>query len=85
MTTQTHEYEYVQILRGDFYSHASLYSPGSPAAGQIRIAWQPVVTVVTQQTTFDQNSMQFIEPVDMYNPGQINDKYLVFPKSNILV
>ncbi len=85
LTTQTHEYEYVQILRGDFYSNAYLYYPGSPGPGQIRVAWQPVVTVVTQQTTFDQNSLQFIEPVDMYNPGQSNDKYLVFPKSNILV
>jgi hypothetical protein len=43
------------------------------------------ITVVTNETTFDQDSMQFIQPVDMYNPGQINDKYLVFPKSNILV
>jgi hypothetical protein len=40
------------------------------------------------QTTFDQNSLKFIAPVDMYvgtlpNP-QIYDKYLVFPKRNIL-
>jgi hypothetical protein len=41
--------------------------------------------VVTDETTFDQGSVEFIEPVDMYNPGEINDKYLVFPKTNILV
>jgi hypothetical protein len=41
-----------------------------------------------RQTTFDQNSLKFIAPVDMYvgllpNP-QIYDKYLVFRKRNIL-
>jgi hypothetical protein len=40
--------------------------------------------VVTEETTFDQGSVEFIEPVDMYNPGETNDKYLVFPKTNIL-
>jgi len=40
------------------------------------------------QTVFDGNSLKFIEPVDMYvgtlsNP-QVYDKYLVFPKRNIL-
>lgn len=37
-----------------------------------------------QPTTFDQNSMMFIDPVDMYSSTQIYDKYLVFPKKNIL-
>jgi hypothetical protein len=41
-----------------------------------------------EPTIFDGNSLQFIDPVDMYvgtvsNP-QIYDKYLVFPKRNIL-
>ena len=37
------------------------------------------------ETLFDGGSVEFIEPVDMYNPGDSNDKYLVFPKTNILV
>jgi len=37
-----------------------------------------------QPTIFDQDSMQFIAPVDMYSNTQIYDKYLVFPKRNIL-
>ena len=41
-----------------------------------------------EQTIFDGNSLKFIAPVDMYvgtlpNP-QVYDKYLVFPKRNIL-
>jgi hypothetical protein len=35
-------------------------------------------------TTFDQNSMQFVVPVDMYNASDAYDKYLVFPHVNIL-
>jgi len=37
-----------------------------------------------ESTTFDQNSMQFTAPVDMYSSTQIYDKYLVFTKRNIL-
>jgi len=41
-----------------------------------------------QPTVFDGNSLQFIDPVDMYantlSEAQIYDKYLVFPKRNIL-
>lgn len=35
-------------------------------------------------TTFDQGSMRFIAPVDMYSNTQEYDKYLVFPKRTIL-
>jgi hypothetical protein len=37
-----------------------------------------------EPTIFDQNSMQFTAPVDMYSSTQIYDKYLVFTKRNIL-
>lgn len=37
------------------------------------------------ETTFDQTSLAFVEPVDMYDPTDTIDKYLVFPKQNILV
>ena len=35
-------------------------------------------------TTFDGNSLKFIEPVDMYSSTTEYDKYLVFPKRTIL-
>jgi hypothetical protein len=37
------------------------------------------------ETVFDGNSLKFITPVDMFDPTDTFDKYLVFPKSNILV
>ena len=36
-----------------------------------------------EPTTFDGNSLQFIDPVDMYSNTQAYDKYLLFPKQNI--
>jgi hypothetical protein len=44
-----------------------------------------VITVIGNETTFDEASMQFIAPVDMYDTSDALDKYLVFPKANILV
>jgi len=85
LVDQTQSNDYLQVSRGVQYRNAQLYRPAAPAVELTRVSWLPLVTVVTNETTFDQDSMQFIEPVDMYNPGQINDKYLVFPKSNILV
>jgi hypothetical protein len=35
-------------------------------------------------TTFDQNSLKFIAPVDMYSNTTAYDKYLVFPRRTIL-
>jgi len=35
-------------------------------------------------TTFDGNSLQFIDPVDMYSTSQAYDRYLLFPKQNII-
>jgi hypothetical protein len=35
-------------------------------------------------TIFDKGSMQFIEPVDMYTNTDIYNKYLMFPKQDII-
>ena len=85
LVDQTETNEFVQISQGTQYRSAQLYRPASPGIDLTRISWLPLPTVVTDETTFDQTSVEFIEPVDMYNPGDTNDKYLVFPKSNILV
>ena len=43
-----------------------------------------IEVVPGEQTVFDGGSLQFIAPVDMYSNTQEYDKYLVFPKRNIL-
>lgn len=85
LTTQTEENDYVQVLGGDFYRTAFLYYPTVPGDGLTLISWLFLLTIVTDETVFDQNSLKFIAPVDMYDPTDTYDKYLVFPKSNILV
>jgi hypothetical protein len=84
LTQQTVLNEYVQVTRGNQYRSAYLYYPGSPGAAYTRISWLPVPTLVTAETIFDGGSMAFEVPVDMYDPTDRLDKYLVFPKANIL-
>jgi hypothetical protein len=80
--------DYVQVTQGATYNTAQLYRPTSPGSGLELINWQSLITAITvigNETTFDQASMQFIDPVDMYDTSDALDKYLVFPKQNILV
>ena len=79
---------YVTVTQGAYYNTAQLYRPTAPGPGFTLISWLPLITSITvvgDQTTFDQDSMQFIAPVDMYTTSDALDKYLVFPKANILV
>jgi hypothetical protein len=85
LTTQTQIDEYVQVLEGSFYRTAFLYYPSTPGEGLTEVSWLFLPTILTQETVFDDNSLKFITPVDMYDPTDTYDKYLVFPKSNILV
>jgi hypothetical protein len=81
---QTEENDFVQVQRGNFYRSAQLRYPTSPASGLTQISWVPLETVVTTETVFDEGSVSFVEPVDMYDPSDSEDKYLVYPKTNIL-
>jgi hypothetical protein len=79
---------FVQVTQGATYNTAQLYRPTAPGSGLSLINWQSLITVITvigNETTFDEASMQFIAPVDMYDTSDALDKYLVFPKANILV
>ena len=84
-TQLTAETQYVQINRGQQYTGQQLYYPTSPAQGYTVVAWIDVPASNSTETTFDGASMAFNEPVDMYDPTDRDDKYLVFPKANILV
>jgi hypothetical protein len=84
-TTQTAETQYVQIQRGTSFVGQQLYYPTSPVEGYTVVNWVQVPESNADETTFDQGSMAFQEPLDMYDPTDRYDKYLVFPKTNILV
>lgn len=87
--TQTVTNDYITTSQGQKYTGGTyLYRPGAAPQDLAFVKWLPLITattVVSTETIFDQGSLQFIEPVDMYDPTDRNDKYLVFPKANILV
>ena len=66
---------------GDTYTNVS----GTNVTGTGSGATWDIQVVAGVQTRFDGGSMQFIAPVDMYSNTQEYDKYLVFPRRNILV
>jgi hypothetical protein len=80
--------DFVLSNQGQKYANGTyLYRPQSAQPGLTRVNWQTltnVAPVVTDETLFDDGSVQWVEPVDMYDPTDRNDKYLVFPKVNIL-
>jgi hypothetical protein len=89
LETQTVTDDYITSTQGArFAAGTALYRPAAAAENLTRVNWQPLIsnaTVVTSETIFDMGSLQFIEPVDMYDTSDQYDKYLVFPKPNILV
>jgi hypothetical protein len=66
---------------GDVYYNVA----GTNVTGTGTGATWDIQVVPGQQTVFDGNSLKFIAPVDMYSNTQVYDKYLVFPRRNILV
>ena len=85
---QTVTNDFVASTQGLRYSGGTLlYRPGTPQQDLTRVNWQPLITattIISAETTFDFGSVQYIEPVDIYDPTDARDKYLVFPKTNIL-
>jgi hypothetical protein len=83
---QTAATQFVQVQRGRFFRSAELQYPISPVGDLTRVNWVALNTEESEsgETFFDQGSVSFVEPVDMYDPSNAEDKYLVFPKTNIL-
>ncbi len=68
------------VIAGDFYYNiigTNIIGTGVGATWDIEVV--PGVA-----TVFDGGSIEFVAPVDMYTNTQIYDKYLMFPKRNIL-
>ena len=85
LSQQTGQNQYVTVDQGVQYHGNQLYFAGSPPPGLTRVTWTGVTQNSSTQTIFDEGSVAWIEPVDMYDPTDTYDKYLVFPKTNILV
>jgi len=82
---QTGQNEYAVVQQGNQYAGVQLFFPGSAPPGLNQVTWTLVPESSSTETLFDGGSVQFVDPVDMYDPTDQYDKYLVFPKANILV
>ena len=76
--------DYVLVTQGNTWAKTQLYLPTAPTPGLLRRTWSLIPEKVLQETTFDGGSLAFIVPVDMYTCSDVHDKYIMFPKQNIL-
>lgn len=72
-------YDFVYILRGDTWAKTELYLPN-----QTQRVWSLIPEPATQETVFDGNSLRFIAPSDQWEYTDVYNKYLLFPKVNII-
>jgi hypothetical protein len=70
-------YELDNLLTNNWNREEQQWIPTPPEATTFDVVPGP-------PTVFDGNSVEFIVPVDIYTNTQIYDRYLLFPKRNIL-
>lgn len=80
----TNTYDYVTVLNGATFAQRQLYVPSSAAEGNRVINWQELPALTDTPTTFDHDSLLFIDPSDQYCPDDRFNDYLLFPKYNII-
>jgi hypothetical protein len=84
LVTITNIYDYVLITRGDTWAGTELYLPPAPTPGLLIRTWSLIPEEPGQETIFDGGSTRFITPADRWTDTDEFDKYLVFPRTNIL-
>ena len=72
-------YDYVYIIRGATWANSELYLPN-----QIARVWSLIPEPATEETTFDDRSLLFNAPSDQWKYTDEYNRYLLFPKINIL-
>jgi hypothetical protein len=75
---------FVQVLSGATFAGEDLYIPTVPNPGFQFVSWTILEQTPAQETVFDGGSTRFIAPADQYNTTDEFDKYLLYPKTNIL-
>ncbi len=74
----------VTVQFGRDYSGQTLYLPVDPGPGQDYPTWTFIPRVTANETTFDGGATRFIAPADQYTDTDSYDRYLLFPRINIL-
>ena len=77
-------YDYLLVTRGDLFRNTELYLPAAPTVGLSRVTWSLIPEPAGQETIFDGGGTVFITPEDNYGLTDQYNKYLLYPKYNIL-
>jgi hypothetical protein len=77
-------YDYLLVTRGDLFRGTQLYLPFAPTVGLSRVTWSLIPEPAGQETIFDGGGTVFIVPEDNYGLTDQYNKYLLYPKYNIL-
>jgi hypothetical protein len=77
-------YDALLVTRGNLFKDTELYLPLTPTVGLSRVTWSLIPEPAGQQTIFDGGSTVFIVPEDNYGLTDVYNKYLLYPKINIL-
>jgi len=77
-------YDALLVTRGDLFKDTELYLPLTPTPGLSVVTWSLIPEPAGQQTIFDGGSTVFIVPEDNYGLTDVYNKYLLYPKINIL-
>lgn len=76
--------DFVQVRFGDTFASDQLYIPAAPTPGLTRVTWSYIPEPPSEETVFDAGSTRFINIADRWTSTDAFDKYLVFPRTNIL-
>jgi hypothetical protein len=74
----------ITVISGRVFNRTGLYLPPAPTPGLLTRTWSLIPEIVSLETVFDGGATDFIAPADRWTETDVFDKYLVFPKRNIL-
>ena len=77
-------YDALLVTRGNLFKGTELYLPLTPTEGLSKVTWSLIPEPAGDETTFDGGSTVFIVPEDSYGLTDVYNKYLLYPKINIL-
>ena len=72
------------VTRGNLFKGTELYLPLTPTPNLSRVTWSLIPEPAGEETTFDGGGTVFIVPEDNYGLTDVYNKYLLYPKINIL-
>lgn len=87
LVQNTATYDYVIVRGGGSYNNTSVYYPPAPGPNQTVVSWLQIPIIDPGATTFDKDSMQFVDPEIEYDEivAGAGDAFVMYPRPDIIV